>query len=218
MGVMLNIRTDRTLSDLLARFDVGDTDLLNGVLAKQSSGLKVLLGPSAQGVRLPLDVLNDVLSCLQTMFDFVIVDLHSAVRNAVAPLFKIAHAALLVITPEMVALHQGRSFARMLESTLPDVQLNIVLNRSNLPSGVPVDAIRRHLKMQIAVEIPDDQSLVTASINRGVPLVSSHPRSVVARAIEKLGRDLAPTESDASEPRAQAVGPLARLIPRNRPI
>ena len=91
-----------------------------------------------------------------------------------------AHIVMLVMVPEMPALHQIKLFAQQLESSQPDVRANLVLNRVHMPSEVPVDAIRRHLKMPIAAEIPDDPGLIAASVNRGVPFVTSHPRSAAA--------------------------------------
>ncbi|MFN8466196.1 MAG: hypothetical protein U0X20_11635, partial [Caldilineaceae bacterium] len=47
--------------------------------------------------------------------------------------------------------------------------------------------------------VPDDQPLVSLSINRGVPLILSHSRSAVARAIQSLAqRFVAETSSSAA--------------------
>jgi len=219
-AILLNLRPERTLGDLLARFDPGDHELINGVLTTHASGLRVLLAPPSQGVRVPPELLGEVIEALQRMFDFVIIDLQSGNPGSTVTTLRKANAALVVIVPEMTTLHQGRLFVDMVASTMPDVQLNIVLNRSTMAAGVPLDAIRRHLKMPIAAEVPDDGPLVTASVNRGVPLVISHPRSAVARAIQKLAQDLAPAEGPDITQRlvglARAAGPLARLGSRGR--
>jgi pilus assembly protein CpaE len=219
-AILLNLRPERTLGDLLARFDPSDSELLNGVLTTHSSGLRVLLAPPSQGVRVPADLLDEVIETLQRTFDFVIVDLHTSALSSTVTTLRKAHAALVVIVPEMTALHHGRLFVDMVASTMPDIHLNIILNRSTMAAGVPPDAIRRHLKMQIAAEVPDDGPLVSASVNRGVPLVISHSRSAVARAIQKLAQDLAPAEGGDVAHRlaglARTAGPLARLGGRGR--
>ena len=69
-------------------------------------------------------------------------------------------------------------------------------------------------KMQTAVEIPDDPALVTGSVNRGVPLVTSHPRSPLTKAIQKLARDLSPADPEQPQERSSfpsAIGSLARF-------
>jgi len=219
-AVLLNLRAERTLGDLLARFDPEDTEFLSEVLATHESGLRVLLAPPSQGLRIPPDLLEEILDLLQKMFDFVVIDLHAAAKtNSIATMRK-AHAALVLIVPEMTSLHSGQLFVETMTATLPEVGLNIILNRSTLPAGVPAEAIRKHLKMKIAHEMPDDQALVTASVNRGVPFVISHWRSAAARAIQKLADDLTPAATaDKSGGLASLVkgsGPLAKLIGRGR--
>jgi pilus assembly protein CpaE len=162
-------------------------------------------------------MLEEIVDLLKKMFDFVIVDLYSTGMQTIISAIRKANAALVVITPEMTSLYQGRQFMEMMEANLQGVTLNMVLNRATLPSGVPTDAIRRHLKLQIVAEIPDDQALVTASVNRGVPFVSSHPRSPAGRAIQKLAEELIEgVGSPVGRPAGVATGlsPLARLMGR----
>jgi pilus assembly protein CpaE len=54
--------------------------------------------------------------------------------------------------------------------------------------GVSAGDIESHLKVTFDHSVPNDQPLVTHSINRGVPLVVSNPRSAVARAIKSVAR------------------------------
>jgi pilus assembly protein CpaE len=216
--VLLNLRSERTLGDLLARFDPGDTDLLNEVLAKHTSGLRVLLAPASPGLRVPPDLLEQVIEALQEMYDYVVIDLHTAARASAMAILSRAQATLVIITPEITSLHHGRLFIETVEAAMPDVHLSIVLNRSTLASGVPGDAIRRHLKMQIACEIPDDPGVVTASVNRGVPFVAGQPRSGPGRAVVKLANDLTSAERQpaAAERAFQPSGRLSRLMARGR--
>ena len=216
-AVLLNLRADRNMGDLLARFDPGDTEILDGILATHASGLRVLLAPPSPGLRIPPDLLDDVLATLQQMFAYVVIDVATSARNSAVQLFRKANAMMVVITPEMTGLQQGRVYVETMEATMADVRLNIILNRSTIPSGVPADAIRRHLKMQIAAEIPDDQGLVTSSINRGVPLAVSHPRSSLARAVQKLAGDLMPEDAARAGDRStQAAGLFGRFAARGR--
>jgi pilus assembly protein CpaE len=216
-AIMLNLRSERTLGDLLVRYEPGDTELINGVLAVHSSGLKVLMAPDTAGVRLPADFVEDVTESLRHMFDFVIVDVQTSARTNATPTFRKANAVLAVVVPELTSLHYGRQFVESMNSTLPEVQLNIVLNRANMPAGVPVEAIHRHLKMDMAAQIPDDPDAVTGSINRGVPLMIGNRRTSVAHALEKLAQGLAPSDTAraaSSGSLTAAVTPLGKLWPK----
>ncbi|HEX9115785.1 MAG TPA: hypothetical protein VGA61_06930 [Anaerolineae bacterium] len=213
IGVLLNLRAERTIADLLARFAPADTELLNGVLTPHASGIRVLLAPQAPGLIVGADIVEDVISSLKTMFDFVLVDLSSAGRAGAVSVMRRAHAALVVVVPEMTSLHHSRLFIEHVAVNAPDVHLNIVLNRSNMPGGVPAEAIRRHLKMPTAVEIPDEPNLMVASVNRGVPVVTGQPRSAVAKALQKLAHDLVPADAGRAEASTSAQNaPAAGLF------
>ncbi len=217
-SILLNLRSDRNLGHLLARFDPDDPELVKEVLTPHASGLQVLLSPASQSIRIPAELLEEIVELVRKLFEFVVIDLHGAnLQTSVAAMRK-SNAALAVIVPEMTSLYYARQLIEMMEASLPEVGLNMILNRSTLQSGVPVDAIRRHLKLPIAGEVPDDQALVTASVNRGMPFVISHPRSGVARAIQTLAQELTQGERGSIAERlassAMTFGPLARLTGR----
>ena len=72
-----------------------------------------------------------------------------------------------------------------------------MLNRATMQGGVPVADIEQRLHVAVKHRIPDDQPLATHSVNRGVPLVTSHPGSAVARASRGLAELLAQETSPA---------------------
>jgi pilus assembly protein CpaE len=76
--------------------------------------------------------------------------------------------------------------------------VRLVLNRAGISGGVNQADIEERLHVRIHHTVPDDQPLVSLSINRGVPLVLSHSRSAVARAMQSLAqRFVAETNSSA---------------------
>jgi len=62
--------------------------------------------------------------------------------------------------------------------------------------------------------VPDDQSLVTHTVNRGVPLTLSHRRSAIARAVRRIAKRMSEEYPRAEEKRpdrrteTRAVGRL----------
>ena len=52
------------------------------------------------------------------------------------------------------------------------------------------DDIERRLGVPISFTVPDDQPLVTHTVNRGVPLILSHKRSTISRAVRKVAMQL----------------------------
>ncbi len=204
-GLLLNLKPERTLGDLLSCPDPADHELLEGALARHTSGVRALLAPPGPGVRIPADMLEDIVHALRATYDYVIVDLSGSGSGNLSHLVEQADATLAVVIPEMTSLQHGRVFLETILLNTPEIRPNLVLNRSGMAGAVPSDAIRRHLKLDIAAELPDDQALVTASVNRGIPFVSSHPRSALVKAVRKLAADLTPAV-DPTPVTAKAAG------------
>jgi pilus assembly protein CpaE len=62
----------------------------------------------------------------------------------------------------------------------------VVLNRYPTKSGLQVHDVEAALKTKVDVQVPNDEPLVTYSINRGIPVVVSHPKSSVAHGMFQL--------------------------------
>jgi pilus assembly protein CpaE len=81
------------------------------------------------------------------------------------------------------------------ELELPRSKRMLVVNHSDLSTGVTINDVERSLGMPVATKIPASAAVPT-SINQGVTLVSSDPKHAVAKAIVDLatqitGRDKA---------------------------
>ena len=109
----------------------------------------------------------------------------------------------------------------MLHRGYPADKTWLVLNRAGLPSGVSTPDIEARLQVRIKHQIPDDQALATHSVNRGVPLVMSHPRSALASGYQRLAQMLAqelPREVERSESvERPASGLFGRVLGGARP-
>jgi pilus assembly protein CpaE len=196
LDVALNLRSDRTVADLLARLSSLDEDLLSGVLAAHASGIKVLLAPppsddGSHPVSLPQ--VQQILAVLKRMFPWVIVDLGLPLNETAYAFLDEADRILVSVVPDMVALRNTRRMLDQLHSRgYPEDKVWLLLNRATIRGGVRKKDIEERLRMNAKLThlVPDDRSLVTLSINRGIPLVVSHGRSVVGRAIDQLAQGL----------------------------
>jgi Flp pilus assembly CpaE family ATPase len=70
-------------------------------------------------------------------------------------------------------------------------KLHLILNRANSKVKLDVTEVERTLQVSADVLIPSD-IVVPQSVNRGVPVVQSAPRSGVAKALEELANMFAP--------------------------
>ncbi len=193
LDVALNLRSDRNIADLLPKLSRLDEDLISSVLVQHASGLNVLLAPPPADLSSPLSLMQvqHILVMLKRMFPWVIVDLGLPLDETTFAFLDGADRIVMSVLPEMVGLRNTRLMLDQLFARgYPDDKVWLVLNRATLRGGVSQRDIETRLRINIKFSIPDDQALATHSINRGVPIVLSHPRSAVARAVQRLARQL----------------------------
>jgi len=193
LGLMLNLRTNNSLADLIPHAAQLDDSLINDVVTNHISGIDVLLEPFdfqvAQGIR-PQEIFN-VLMGLQRMYDYIVIDAGSYLSENVVTQMDVADRILLVTSPDLASLHDTKRFVD-LSHTLEyaNEKMLVVLNRSGMLGSIKSSDIQSALKRDIFIEVPDDAAKVLRSLNRGIPVITKYPRSPASKAIRKIADKL----------------------------
>jgi pilus assembly protein CpaE len=190
LGLMLNIRTDNTIADLVPHAAQMDESLVYDVTVEHASGIHVLLGPFdiqiAQGIR-PEDLYN-IVEGVQQAYDYVVIDIGTDLSENAVTMLDAADKVVVVMNPELASLHDAQRFVDLSRSTLayPPEKLLFVLNRADMPGGVREQEIKNAMNQEIFSEIPDIGPKGLRSLNRGIPLTINYPRSSASRAFQKM--------------------------------
>ena len=219
LDVVLNLHDERDISDLLTRLSRLDGEVIEQVLAKHASGVRVLLSPapSSHADPIPLAQVQQIVAQLKRMYDWVIVDLGLPLDATADGFLDASDRIVMTVMPEMVGLRNTRLMLDQLASRgHAEQKVWLVTNRATIRGGVSRRDIEQRLHAPVHHVVPDDQPLASLSINRGVPLVMSHPRSAVARAMGKLAQQLVKEVQPAlrSEPAAQPRTARSSLVQR----
>ena len=91
--------------------------------------------------------------------------------------------------PNIKNVKIGLQTLRLLNT--PMEKLRLVLNRANSKVKLDVTEVERTLQVSADCLIPSDV-IVPQSVNRGVPVVLSAPRSGVAKSLEEMADLFAP--------------------------
>jgi pilus assembly protein CpaE len=191
--VALNLDSGRNITDLLPKLARLDADVVVNAMAPHASGIRVMLAPPPADLTHPISLpqVQQVLAWLKRIFPWVIVDLGLPMDETAFAFLDGADRIVMTVLPEMVGLRNTRLMLdQLLERGYPSDKVWMVLNRSTLRSGVSVQDIEERLKVKVDHQVPDDQPLATASVNRGVPIVASHPSSAVGRSVRGVAAAL----------------------------
>jgi pilus assembly protein CpaE len=192
VGLALNARSNYTIVDLLTHLEEMDVELMNAVLASHTSGVKALLSSSRieSMSAVPATAFNQIFGVLRDTNDFIVVDTWPVLDENTLSVLEAADRILLVITQDLATLRNAKLFLELGESVFPKHKISIVLNKYSPKGGLAFEAVQQTMGLPIAITLPDDPGLVPFSINRGIPFVMSHSKTVLSRRMTELAQGL----------------------------
>lgn len=188
LSLNLNLLSRHTLASLAQESDI-DVDVLQGHLQPHASRVKVLAAPAdvSQLVELPIATWQNILTQLTELAPYVIVDTASVADAVLSEVLTHADDIVIVTGPDLAGLRSAVVLLQTLdgESNVHG-RTHVVINRAGVRGGIPEAACAKQVGEEIVVALPDDASLATFALNRGVPYVLSHPRSILSRKVQEL--------------------------------
>lgn len=193
LEVMLNLKVQNALSDLIPHASNLDEGLIRDVVCPHPSGIHVLLAPSnvqiAQGIR--ADDIYNIYMGVSRYYDYTVVDAGGPLNEISVTLMDATDRILLVTTPDLASLHDTSRFLQLSRSLgYPLDKILMVLNKAGMEGGVKLKDIETVLHHQVYHQVAYDEANVLRSINRGIPFLVYYPRSAASKAIQQLARKL----------------------------
>jgi pilus assembly protein CpaE len=189
ISVFLNLQTKYTINDLTARGNEIDPEIVDDVLLRHDSGLRVLAAPPRPEMadEVTSEHIRAIIQFLRQHFAYVVVDTSSTMDDTTLAVLDTANLLIAVCTPDIPAIKDSRHLFDLLHILeFPTQNVCFVLNKMDRKSGISAEAVAENLKHEVEAVIPLDEKAVTASINKGVPLLLSDRSSPQSRAIIQL--------------------------------
>ncbi len=181
-----------------------DEQLLNTILTKHPSGMRVLAAPlePAFADEISTAAMTEIVEKLRAMFRYVVIDTASLLDELLLSLLERADKVVFIVDMDLPSVKNAKLALETLRLLkFPASKIQLVLNRSNAKARLDEKEIERSLKMKIAATVPSD-GIVPASVNEGRPVVESAPKSKVAKGFESIHKLVvgdAPSSSDPSD-------------------
>jgi pilus assembly protein CpaE len=192
VAVHLNLHSNHSIHELMRSVDDLDGSILDDVMVRHNSGVRVLLPPPTLDLVEDIDTegMTAVVKGLRKFNDFVVVDMWHAIEDATLALMDLADVLLVVTTPEVPALRSTRRFLDYIRER-PDrrAKVQLAVNRYPSKSAINLQEIERSLGIKAAGTLPSDGRLITTSINEGVEFLST--RSAAAINMQQLAISIA---------------------------
>ncbi len=189
VALMLQLQPVHTIAEAAHAGDRLDGTLLESLLLRdQGSGLYVLAAPTESGSAdgIGRDHLLRVIGVLRQRCAFVVIDTSSNFAEISLAALEVADDILVLAGLDVMSLKSARvGLQTMRVLDIPTSRVRFVLNRANTRVGLTEADAERALQLKIDTALPSD-IVVAESVNRGVPVVSSAPRTKFAKAVDDL--------------------------------
>jgi pilus assembly protein CpaE len=193
LDVMLNLRTQNTVSELIAHIGALDESLIRDVVSRHVSGLSLLPAPltitSAQGIR-PEDMYN-LLVDLQTVYRYIVIDGGNFLNETAVTFMDASNKVILVVNPDIASLRDASQFFEVCRTlSYPKDKIQVVVNQFDKREGLSLADIEKTLDVEVLGTVPMDRKTALQSINRGIPTALQRSRSPLRKAYKVLAKDL----------------------------
>jgi pilus assembly protein CpaE len=188
IALMLNEAIKRSWSDLTA-FDSANFDMeaLEGILNQHRSGLHFIAAPKdpIDAEEVSSELIKRATSLLKPRYEYIIADLPHDFSDISLDTLDTADVILLILAPELVSIRAASvTLNTYSELGFEKEKIRLILNKTIKTSGLTAKQIEEALHHPISMVLPYSPKRFVGAINRGVPLLESHPTDPVSSQIE----------------------------------
>jgi pilus assembly protein CpaE len=208
VAMLLDLTPRRTLGDLLPGFGGIDYDVVDSVMVKHASGVSVLAAPlmgTFDGTSLSRYMVQSILEALREHNECTIVDTGYANLESTLAAMDYSDVILVVMGMDLPRLRDGKHYLKnLMAANYSKEKIRVVINRSSGSKEISAAEVESILEFPVAAQLPNDDALVSTSVNLGQPFVVSSPHKPVSRTLITLAESF--TSGAEIEPAKRQAG------------
>lgn len=188
VALSMGVAPRRTIHEIVASQGSLDIATLEGALIEHSSGVKILLAPTrpdrASGVT--VELVREICGLLRQSYDYVLVDTPPGFTAEVIATIDMSTDVVMVGMLDALSLKNTKLGLETLDLMgYPAHHITLLLNRAHSRVGISSSDVTAVLGREPDVFVPSDRE-IPRTINEGVPITISGPRSEAALAFRAL--------------------------------
>jgi pilus assembly protein CpaE len=199
VDIFLSILSKHSIYNLM---DLGpriDEEYLERVLVKHASGISVLRGEPQLQLEIPIQPgqMSDLIEGLIHYWDgYIVINTSDGLDRWTVEILDLVDSVLVVTTPELPALRATRNFLELADAGAePGDKWQLIMSAYQGKKVLQISDIEASIHYRVRATIAEDIAAVSASINRGTPLMITHRKSPIAQDILALAKQLGSSSS-----------------------
>jgi len=213
VAVLLDFIPQRTLGDLMPTFVGIDDDVMESVLVKHHSGLRVLPAPLSgtyDNSLMSRPLVQSILRYFRERSNYTITDTGYPHLESTLAAMDASDIILVVVGNDLPRLRDGKQYLRnLIAANYPKDRIRVVVNRTGITKEIPAKEIESILEFPVSLMLPNDDELVGISVNLGQPFVLASPNKTLSKLLTGLAETLAVSTDAAQKKRRSAFALFA---------
>ncbi|MFN8178909.1 MAG: response regulator [bacterium] len=198
LALMLDVTTEHSFARAVEDGTMDETKL-DGILARHRTGVRVLTvcdRPEDSDLVFRNHV-PELFGILNSMFDWVIVDLGRHIDERSIELLDLADLVLMVSALDVPTIRNTRRYLDLLDRLeIPRARVRLIVNRHQEGGRLSNRDLENTVGMSVFWSLPNEYRPMSAAIDSGNPVVVGSPRSRLARNYIDLAAALASTAAE----------------------
>lgn len=204
VAMLLDLTPRRTLGDLLPGFGGIDHDVVDSVVTKHNCGLAVLAAPLSgtfDGTTLSKYMVQSILDALREQYECTLIDTGYANLESTLAAMDGSDVILVVIGNDLPRLRDGKHYLKnLMAANYPKEKIRVVINRATTSREISPAELESILEFPVTTRVPNDEAIVSTSVNLGQPFVLAHAQKQISRTLSSLAESLLPADARGAAP------------------
>jgi pilus assembly protein CpaE len=191
------------LEALNAAHDMDETSA-QSYTCEHSSSLRLLAVPPqhlALPSEIPVEKLDALLDVYLTHNDYLVADSPNRLDGITEFFLERADRIILVVQQSLPHIHDAARMLQLMtsEMLIPDKRIGVVVNRFNKNAPVELADIKKALRQDKMITVPNQYQLATESINSGIPVAEISKNAALTKGIRNLQVELTDPATKSSQ-------------------
>lgn len=192
VALFLNICSEINMHHLIYDLENGAKASIEKYLTAHSSGVKVLPAPyneddieaiSAEQVKKILSLFFD--------YQYIIVDMSSAMNSMNLALLEASHKIFLVTTLELTAIKNTMMMLNSKKASLySNKKIDVILNRHEGNHGISLEELENIIDKRNLFIVPENKSCVLQSVNSGQPFILNRKKLNIHKSLIEIAQTI----------------------------
>jgi len=195
ISILVNQYNQKTILDVVDDGQIDSYENIKPYLYKYNNNFDILFAPGKPEASeyISKETVEKLMKALKRQYDVIVVDTGINFNDNTLFVLDIAHIILMVSSMEIVALKNTKLGLRVMESLgYEKDKVKLVINRFNTSYGIRKKEIEEAFTDGVFAAIPDEEKIVTTSVNKGIPLCedSKYYKLKIGKAIDMMCKEL----------------------------